>query len=79
MTRIGWHDHVEEAVRRGAAALVAERLMPVSVPQCLVESTPIAYGKICQALVGNPTQRMLTIGVVGTHGKTTTSYFFPRC
>lgn len=69
------HDDVEEAVRRGASAVVAERLMPVSVPQCLVDSTPIAYGKICQALVGNPSQRMLTIGVVGTHGKTTTALF----
>jgi len=69
------HDDVEEAVRRGAAAVVAERLMPVSVPQCLVDSTPIAYGKICQALAGSPSKRMLTIGVVGTHGKTTTSLF----
>ncbi len=69
------HDDVEQAIRRGAAAIVAERLMPVSVPQCLVDSTPIAYGKICQALAGNPSQRMLTIGVVGTHGKTTTALF----
>jgi len=69
------HDQVGEAVRRGAAAVVAERLMPVSVPQCLVESTPIAYGKICQAIAGNPSQRMLTIGVVGTHGKTTTALY----
>lgn len=69
------HDEVEDAVRRGASAVVAERLMPVSVPQCLVDSTPIAYGKICQALAGNPSQRMLTIGVVGTHGKTTTALF----
>ncbi len=69
------HDDVEEAVRRGVSAVVAERLMPVAVPQCLVESTPIAYGKICQALAGNPSQRMLTIGIVGTHGKTTTALF----
>ena len=69
------HDHVEEAIRRGAAAVVAERLLPITVPQCLVDSTPIAYGKICQALAGNPSQRMLTIGVVGTHGKTTTALY----
>ncbi len=69
------HDEVEQAVRRGASAVVAERLLPVTVPQCLVDSTPIAYGKICHAIAGNPSQRMLTIGVVGTHGKTTTSLF----
>jgi UDP-N-acetylmuramoyl-L-alanyl-D-glutamate--2,6-diaminopimelate ligase len=68
-------DRAEEAVRRGAAAIVTERILPVSVPQCLVEDTRIVYGKLCQALAGNPSQRMLTIGVVGSHGKTTTSLF----
>ncbi len=69
------HDHIEEAIRRGAVAVVSERLLPVSIPQCLVDDTREVYGRVCQALVGNPSQRMLTIGVVGTHGKTTTSLF----
>lgn len=69
------HDAVGDAVRRGAAAVVAERLLPVTVPQCLVEDTRIAYGQICQALAGNPSKRMLTIGIVGTHGKTTTGLY----
>jgi UDP-N-acetylmuramoyl-L-alanyl-D-glutamate--2,6-diaminopimelate ligase len=69
------HDYVDVAVKRGAAAVVAERLLPVSVPQCLVKDTRIAYGQMCQALAGNPAQRMLTIGVVGTHGKTTTALY----
>ncbi|MCA9181864.1 MAG: hypothetical protein KDA51_10445 [Planctomycetales bacterium] len=69
------HDHVDEAVRRGAVAVVAERLLPVSIPQCLVDDTREVYGRVCQALVGQPSQRMLTIGVVGTCGKTTTALF----
>lgn len=69
------HDKVDEAIRRGAVGIVAERLLPVSIPQCLVEDTAQVYGQICQALAGNPTRRMLTIGVLGTHGKTTTSLF----
>lgn len=69
------HEQVEEAIRRGAVAVVTERLLPVTVPQCLVEDTREAYGRVCQALVGHPSQRMLTIGVVGTHGKTTTALF----
>ncbi len=73
--QVDGHDTVEEAIRRGASAVVAERLLPVTVPQCLVEDTRIAYGKICQALAGNPSQRMLTIGIVGTHGKTTTGLY----
>jgi UDP-N-acetylmuramoyl-L-alanyl-D-glutamate--2,6-diaminopimelate ligase len=69
------HDQVEEAIRRGAVAVVSERLLPVAVPQCLVDNTCEVYGRVCQALVGNPSQRMLTIGVVGTHAKTTTALF----
>ncbi|QDV27044.1 Mur ligase family protein [Aureliella helgolandensis] len=69
------HDRAEEAIRRGAVAIVAERLLPVSVPQCLVENNAEVYARVAHALAGNPSQRMLTIGVVGTHGKTTTSLF----
>jgi UDP-N-acetylmuramoyl-L-alanyl-D-glutamate--2,6-diaminopimelate ligase len=68
-------DRAEEAVRRGAAAIITERILPVSIPQCLVEDTRVVYGKLCQALAGNPSQRMLTIGVVGSYGKTTTSLY----
>lgn len=69
------HDKADEAIRRGAVAIVAERILPVSVPQCLVENTQIAYAQVCQAIAGEPSKRMLTIGVVGTYGKTTTSLF----
>lgn len=68
-------DRAEEAVRRGAAGIVTERLLPVAIPQCLVEDTRVVYGKLCQALAGNPSHRMLTIGVVGSHGKTTTALY----
>lgn len=69
------HDKIDEAIRRGAVAVVTERLLPVSIPQCMVDDTREVYGRVCQALVGNPSQRMLTIGVVGTCGKTTTALF----
>ena len=65
------HDYVYEAIDRGAAAVVAERMLPVQVPLCLVEDTRQAYGEICQSLVDHPTREMTTIGVTGTHGKTT--------
>ena len=69
------HDNVEEAIRRGAVAVVAERILPVSVPQCLVGCTQKVFASVCQQLAGDPSQRMLTIGVVGTHSKTSTSLF----
>lgn len=68
-------DRVEEAIQRGAIAVVTERLLPVSVPQCLVADVRVVYAKLCHALAGNPTERMLTIGIVGSQNKTTTSLF----
>lgn len=66
------HDHVVEAVRRGAAAVVCERMLPVfNVPQFVVADTRSAYGKLCQALVGYPSTQLKVIGVTGTRGKTT--------
>jgi UDP-N-acetylmuramoyl-L-alanyl-D-glutamate--2,6-diaminopimelate ligase len=68
-------DRIEEAVRRGAVAVITERLLPVTIPQCLVEDSRAVYAQLCQALAGEPSQRMLTVGVVGSHGKTTTALF----
>jgi UDP-N-acetylmuramoyl-L-alanyl-D-glutamate--2,6-diaminopimelate ligase len=66
------HDGAVEAVRRGAAAVVCERPLPIfDVPQILVKDTRVAYGRLCQALVGNPSQALKVIGVTGTHGKST--------
>lgn len=67
------HDHAFDAVARGAAAVVAERMLPVRVPVCLVDDTREAYGRLCQTLAGNPSQKLQTIGVTGSHGKTVTS------
>ena len=62
----------EAAASRGAAAMICERPLPVfNVPQCVVADSRIAYGRLCQALVGNPSRQMKVIGVTGTHGKTT--------
>ncbi|GIX00963.1 MAG: UDP-N-acetylmuramoyl-L-alanyl-D-glutamate--2,6-diaminopimelate ligase [Pirellulaceae bacterium] len=69
------HEQVAEAVQRGAVAVIAERLLPVDVPQCLVPNNARVYAQLCQQLAGNPTRRMLTVGIVGTHGKTTTALF----
>lgn len=67
------HQSVREAIRRGAAAIVAERLLPVKRPLCLVTDSREAYGQICQELAGRPAEQLRTIGVTGTNGKTTTS------
>ena len=67
------HDQVAEALQRGAAAVLAERLLPVDAPLCVVPDSREAFGRICQELAGQPARRLRTIGVTGTNGKTTTS------
>ncbi|MDZ4852937.1 MAG: Mur ligase family protein [Pirellulaceae bacterium] len=61
------------AIARGASAILSERLLPISAPQCLVGDVRLAYAKLLHALLDNPSQKMLTIGVMGTHGKSSVS------
>ena len=67
------HRYAREAVDNGAVAVLAERIVPVEVPMCVVDDSREAYGRICQALMGNPSTEMQVIGVTGTSGKTTVS------
>jgi UDP-N-acetylmuramoyl-L-alanyl-D-glutamate--2,6-diaminopimelate ligase len=67
------HEFAQQAVAQGATAVLAERLLPVPVPTCLVPDSRMALGHICQHLAGQPTRQMNVVGVSGSHGKTTTS------
>jgi UDP-N-acetylmuramoyl-L-alanyl-D-glutamate--2,6-diaminopimelate ligase len=68
------HDYATQAARRGASAVICERPLPVfDMPQCVVADSRAAYGQLCQALAGNPSQYSKVVGVTGTHGKTTVS------
>ena len=69
------HAFVDDAVRRGAAAVFVERpptSLP-SVPMVVVASSSIALAQVAAALAGWPASRLAVIGVTGTDGKTTTS------
>jgi UDP-N-acetylmuramoyl-L-alanyl-D-glutamate--2,6-diaminopimelate ligase len=67
------HEHAAEALAAGASAVVAERLLPIETPQILVRDTRVAFARVCQALAGNPSRQLKTIGVTGTAGKTVTA------
>ena len=71
-TKHDGHDFVAEAVKRGASAVLAERYLPTEIPTCLVPDSREAYGQVCQALAGDPSQKTHVIGVTGTSGKTVT-------
>jgi UDP-N-acetylmuramoyl-L-alanyl-D-glutamate--2,6-diaminopimelate ligase len=68
------HQFARSAIERGAGAILVERPLRLEgVPQCLVPDSHDAFGRLCQALAGNPSQRLKVVGVTGTNGKTTTS------
>lgn len=64
------HLHIEQAISAGASMLLVERLVATDVPQCLVPDTRKAYALVCQALAGGPCDYLKTIGITGSHGKT---------
>lgn len=68
--------YVEEAVEKGAAAVVAERQLkvPDDVTLVCVSDARAALAKTAAAFYGYPAERMKLIGVTGTKGKTTTTY-----
>lgn len=69
------HDRVRQAVRRGALGVLGERFLPLpELPLCVVSDSRAAYGKLCQALAGHPTQRLKVVGITGSRGKSSTAF-----
>lgn len=71
------HTFVAEALARGAAGIVAQREieLPEGVPFYLYPDVRGIAGQLASAIYGNPSLQLKLIGVTGTSGKTTTSYF----
>ncbi|MFE0464136.1 UDP-N-acetylmuramoyl-L-alanyl-D-glutamate--2,6-diaminopimelate ligase [Kitasatospora sp. NPDC058965] len=67
------------AVAAGAVALLtdpagAELAAGLAVPLLVVEQPRAWMGRLAARVYGDPSQALLTIGITGTNGKTTTSY-----
>lgn len=72
------HQAAEEAVKKGAAAIVAERPVDVSVPVIYVPDTKRAMAQLAAHYYQYPTESFHLIGVTGTNGKTTTSHLIEQ-
>ena len=68
------HEFADIAVAAGAAALLVERPLSVSVPQVVVPDTRAAIASAAASFYGQPAAELTVIGITGTDGKTTTSY-----
>ena len=67
---------VEQAVSRGAKAIVSESAPPgtIDVPWITVRDARLALALLADRFFKHPSRRMPVIGVTGTNGKTTTAY-----
>ncbi|GAB6875894.1 UDP-N-acetylmuramoyl-L-alanyl-D-glutamate--2,6-diaminopimelate ligase [Thermaerobacter litoralis] len=73
--RYDGHSFIDEAVARGAAAVVGERALALEgVPYVQVPSSRLALGLLAAAFYGHPSSRLVLVGVTGTNGKTTTTH-----
>lgn len=72
------HAFAQEAVRAGAAAVIAERPLqldgPSAVPCIVVDQPERAFGLATARLCGEPSRQLELIGITGTNGKTTTAF-----
>ncbi len=68
------HDYMDEALARGAAAVIAEKNPKNLDRVILVENCRKAAAAIAARFYGNPSEDMTLVGITGTNGKTTTTY-----
>ncbi|MBQ2901626.1 MAG: UDP-N-acetylmuramoyl-L-alanyl-D-glutamate--2,6-diaminopimelate ligase [Agathobacter sp.] len=71
------HDFIPEMMGKGAVAFVVEREdveLVEGFTYILVENTRIALAELAAAYFDYPAEKLKTIGITGTKGKTTTTY-----
>ncbi len=68
------HEFAQEALARGAEALVCERELPFSCAQLILPDGREGMARIAAAFYGHPERKMKFVGVTGTNGKTTVTY-----
>lgn len=74
--KIDGHDHVAEAVERGAIAVLVQREVATSNRATVlrVRDSRRALAQLADCFYGSPSKEIEVIGVTGTNGKTTVCY-----
>ncbi|HKL99246.1 MAG TPA: UDP-N-acetylmuramoyl-L-alanyl-D-glutamate--2,6-diaminopimelate ligase [Mobilitalea sp.] len=70
------HDYIGEIAAKGAAAVIVEKdiVLPSGITVIRVKDTRITLANMSAVYFGHPAQKLTTIGITGTKGKTTTAY-----
>jgi len=75
-TKVDGHRFANEAVERGASAVVIEKnvMLGDGIAKVYVKDSRTALAKIANEFYGRPAEKLRCIGITGTNGKTTISY-----
>lgn len=70
------HEFIPDVLKAGCKVLVIEKEVevPADVTVIRVENGRLALAELSAARFGYPAEKLITIGITGTKGKTTTSY-----
>ncbi len=68
------HDFIEDALKKGAAAIVTQKPVDYDTIAIEVKSSRKALAALAAKFYGEPSKEMVIIGVTGTNGKTTVTY-----
>ncbi len=76
-TTVDGHDFLSDVMEKSPAAIVAERKAPADYRGLWVQvaDTRKVLGRLAAKFSGEPAKEMAMIGVTGTNGKTTVTYF----
>lgn len=70
---INRHNFIDEAIENGASACLVTETVEKDIPLIKVSNIEEIFGEICSKFYDFPQNKLKTIGVTGTDGKTTTA------
>jgi len=68
-------DFAADAAGHGAVAVIAERQLRIDIPVFVVPDARRALAQLASAFFDAPTEKLRTVGITGTNGKTTVSHW----
>ena len=77
-TNVDGHNFAKMAEEKGAVCVVAEEELSLNIPCIVYPDTKIALAEIASKFYEKPEEKLHLIGITGTNGKTSVSYFIKK-
>ncbi|MDH3249215.1 MAG: UDP-N-acetylmuramoyl-L-alanyl-D-glutamate--2,6-diaminopimelate ligase [Acidimicrobiia bacterium] len=68
------HRFIDQAVERGAVAVVCEEAIDASIPHVVVDDARASMARLAALVHGRPSRELAVVGLTGTNGKTSVSF-----